>query len=553
MNKTLLVFAFLILTTTTAAFSADQNYATFVSPVRGREYWRQGLDISYLTKQIEILNNNKIQSTWLLQYDALEDSEIIQKLKGQTNDEFGLFLEITPKLAKNCFVNYDLLGERWEQANKLFLSAYEIGDRKKLIDNSFEKFKEIFSYYPKSVGAWYIDGWSLNYMLQKYQIASVLGLSDQYTTDGYQVWGQYLGAPFYPSIKTPLEPAQNLNDKLIIVKIQWAPRHPLLSFGIGPEFSNFSTQVNDYYSYHKLGKEYFKNLLDIYTKNIKGKLSQITLGIETGEINQNDFGVLDNQLKIALSSKIKFFTMTDFAKIYKETYPDLSPEITISASGKNNEITYISSPQYRIAVLKENGNQKIVDLRFYNQSPYFDNDQTLPDKRQNLYRVVPAIIDDLSLQNSLDIGKNQITLERDKIIVGDKTFSSKIIKDNNHGEVSFVSKIKSILAKLIPDIRASKIEGRFVFGLKTNPETLVGFKNFIPGIYHYPFPILEYFLNLNKFKNPKIDLYARQENELEPFKNLGKVIKKDSSYGTEKLNEELGKKKLFENSFYIVN
>lgn len=432
------------------------------------------------------------------------------------------------------------------------MSAYEIEDRKKLIDKSFEKFKEVFSYYPKSVGAWYIDGWSLNYMLQKYQITSVLGLSDQYTTDGYQVWGQYLGAPFYPSIKTPLEPAQNNNDKLNIVKIQWAPRHPLLSFGIGPKFSNYSSQVNDYYSYHKLGKDYFKNLLDIYTKNIKGKLSQITLGIEAGEISGNDFGVLDNQLKIALLSKIKFFTMSNFAKIYQETYPDLSPEIHITAKVNNEEINYFLSPNYRIAVLKENGNQKIVDLKFYNQSPYFDNDQTLPDKRQNLYRVVPAIIDSISLQNSLDIGKNQITFEREKIIVGDKTFTPKTILRNTPGKISLLSNIKIFFGKLIPDIRVSKIEGKFVFGLKTNPETLAGFKNFIPGIYKYPFPILESFLNLNKFKNPKIDLYSRQENELEPFKNSGKVIKKDSSYGAEKLNEELGKKKLFENSFYIV-
>lgn len=535
------------------ALSADQNFASFVSPVRGREYWRQGLDISFLTNEIKILNDNKTPVTWLLQYDALEDSEILEKIKQRENDEYGLFLEVTPHLAKASFVNYDFLSGKWEQADKLFLSAYEIENRKKLIDVAFKKFKDIFSYYPKSVGAWYIDGWSLNYMLQKYQITSVLGLSDQYATDGYQVWGQYLGVPFYPSIKTPLEPAQNLTDKLDLVKIQWAPRHPLLSCGIGPDFSNYSTQVNDYYSYHNLGNEYFKNLLDVYTKNVKGKISQITLGIEVGELNKSDIQILNDQLKTAINSKLQFLSMSGFAKIYKENYPDLSPEITITASDKNIEINYFFSPNYRIVTIKENGNQKIVDLRFYNQSPYLDNDQIVPDKRQNLYRVVPAIIDSISLHNTLEIGKDSIIFEKDKVIVGDKTFTSKIISSNTPSKISFFSKINIIFGKLVPDIRASKIDGKIVFGLKIGPETLVGFKNFIPGIYNYPFPILESFLNLNKFKNPQIDLYSRQEDELESFKNLGKVIKKDSTYGAEKLNEELSNKKLFENSFYIVN
>lgn len=552
MIKLLTLLLLLILSSNTI-YAADENLATFVSPIRNREYWRQGRGISFLTKQIEIINNNNIPCTWLLQYDALYDSEIIAKIKSQKNDEVGLFLEITPKLTKTSYVNYDQLNGRWEQADKLFLSAYEIEDRQKLIDNSFEKFKETFEIYPKSVGAWYIDGWSLKYMLQKYQITSALTLSDQYTTDGYQVWGQYLGSPYYPSQKAPIEPAQNLNDKLDLVKIQWAPRHPLLSYGIGPQYSNYSTQVNDYHSSLRLGNDYLKNLLNIYTNDTKGKISQITLGIEVSELNDNDLPYLDDEIKTAKAIGLNFKTMSDFSGIYKKSYPALSPSITISATTNNKKITFYQSPNYRLGILEENGNQKIIDLRFYNQSPYSDNDQTLPDKRQNLYRVVPAIFDSISLQNSFDVGKSQISVEENGIITTEKSFYSKPSTTTIKGKISNFSKIKVFIGKLIPDLRVSKIEGKTVFGLKTDPQTLIGFKNFIPGIYKYPFPILESFKNLNKLRHPKIDLYSRQEDELEQHKNQGKVITKNSSYGAEKLKEELSNNKIFENSYYIVN
>jgi lysyl-tRNA synthetase class 2 len=80
--------------------------------------------------------------------------------------------------------------DSWHRANVLFLSGYELRERKVLIDKLFKEYKDKFGKYPLSVGAWWIDAYSLNYMKSKYDIKAILVCADQFSTDGYQIWGQ---------------------------------------------------------------------------------------------------------------------------------------------------------------------------------------------------------------------------------------------------------------------------------------------------------------------------------------------------------------------------
>ncbi|MBU1200184.1 hypothetical protein KJ953_01455 [Patescibacteria group bacterium] len=88
--------------------AADQNIVTPVYIVRGREYWRQTKDIAELTKMITAVEESSLNSTWLIQFDALQDQQIVDQLKNLSNrHELGLYIEVTRKLADKSFVYYD--------------------------------------------------------------------------------------------------------------------------------------------------------------------------------------------------------------------------------------------------------------------------------------------------------------------------------------------------------------------------------------------------------------------------------------------------------------
>lgn len=522
---TLALFLFFIFPS--LAYAADKNYATLVFPVRGREYWRQGRDISNLESLTAMVT---APSTWLIQYDALTDSQIMSTLKNITSAEFGLFLEVTRNLALDSFVNYPWETEKWERADKVFLSGYDPSDRFQLIDTAFSKFKSVLGFYPTSVGAWYIDSRSLEYLNRKYHVQIVLGVSDQYLTDGYQIWGQYIGEPYYPSLGSSIEPALGKEDKIGPVKIQWAAREPLLSYGAGVQFSNFSVQVNDYVRYQHQDRKYLDRLLRLYTTELDLPLSQITLGVEVGELESQFLPALSDEFSTAKDLGLTLATMSQFAAVYREAYPDTSPSYSITSAIGDRSLTWFQSPKYRAGVLKQNDKQTLVDLRQYHSSRFYDNDWSEADRRQNLYRVVPALVDQIGLGNSRPFDKLP-------------EFSPQV--PSLQPRLSAFDRFKLLLFRFIPDIRASKLDNHWVFGLATRPETLC----FI-GCSTYKYPVLEAFLSLRRSLSPNVKYFGAWQDTLPA---TGSPVIKNSPYGIDSLTHELLTPKSFENSYFLIH
>jgi hypothetical protein len=71
------------------------------------------------------------------------------------------------------------------------------------------KFKEVFGYYPKTVGAWVIDTHTLNYLSKHYDISAVAICRDQANTDAYTMLGGYFNQAYYPSKNNIFTPAQS--------------------------------------------------------------------------------------------------------------------------------------------------------------------------------------------------------------------------------------------------------------------------------------------------------------------------------------------------------
>jgi hypothetical protein len=292
--------------------SCTNRYVTLVNPVRGRELWSDR-SMGPLINQYLASAKYGMPATWLLQYDALTDAELAETVKTfETGGEKGLFLEVSKNMSVSAGVDYQN-EVKWSSPGNAFLSAYSRSDRKRLIDTVYGQFKSVFGYYPKSVGAWWIDSYSLKYIKEKYGLDGVLIVADQKTTDSYGVWGQWWGYPYIPSIRNVLVPAKGRGLEAVV--IQWAQRDPVLAYGGDYLYSNFSLQANDYI---RSGKKtgYFEDVAGTYL-DCRNQIGQITVGLETGMEAVEFHNEYENQLKLLSGNKrLQFVTMSYLSEQY---------------------------------------------------------------------------------------------------------------------------------------------------------------------------------------------------------------------------------------------
>jgi len=353
---------------------ANEKYVTLINPIRNRSLWKNQT-IKPLNDQYQLINNLNLKATWLVQYDVIDDQELINQIKNfNQNQEVGIFLEVSPNLAQKARVYYPTETE-WENPKAIFLSAYNLGDRKKLIDTIVVNFKQTFGFLPKSAGAWWIDSWSQQYLENKYHITTVMICADQKTTDKYGIWGQWWGYPYHPSPNNILVPG---NSKTVVV--QWAQRDlEKAYYGSGPLISNFSLQANDYTS-QGLDFNYFTNLANQYLA--VEKLGQITVGLETGMESIGHEQEYEKQLNWISKNQITDLTMSQFGDKYREIYENKNPQ-------KINIGDWVLTPDYR-------ENLKLGEKTTYNPNLSF-SDKFIADKSNFLNR----ILSDLNSQKEI--------------------------------------------------------------------------------------------------------------------------------------------------------
>lgn len=347
---------------------ANEKYVTIVNPIRSRELWKDKT-LEPLNTQYQAINKLGLKATWLIQDDVINDQELVDKIKNFNHDqEIGLFLEISPALTQKARVYYPTETE-WYNPKAVFLSGYNPGDRKKLIDKMIVNFKNTFGYLPKSAGAWWIDSWSQQYLEKKYQIETIMIVADQKTTDQYGVWGQWWGYPYHPSPNNILVPGNSSS-----VVIQWAQRDLEKAYqGSGPLFSNYSLQANDYLS-QKLNIKYFENLATKYLS--VEKLGQITIGLETGMESVGNEKEYEKQLKWIADNQITSLKMSDLGNKYREIYANKNPDkITLG--------DWTLTQEYRENTILE-------EKTTYNSNISF-SDKFIADKAGFLNRILPKI------------------------------------------------------------------------------------------------------------------------------------------------------------------
>jgi len=410
----------------------SKQFITVVNPVRISRYTENPKES--LEAQYQVVKEFDLPATWLLTYDALVYEPFNDVLAAMDeNQEFGIFLEVTPAFAQAAGVEYSQ-SEFWHHANAVFLSGYLQEDRKKLIDTVFEVYKQKFGGYPKSVGAWWIDSYSLAYLHEQYGVLANLGVSDQFATDNYKIWGSYWSTPYYPTRNHAAIPAGSNDVKIGVVTTQWAPRDPLNGY----YSSLYSTQdylVTDV----KLDTDYFEKLVRLYAARGENEFGQVVVGLEADLGAGTYSGEYQNQLAVITDlvsgGEFAVVTMEQFAQWYLVNF-EVTPPHVIRAEG----VIWYQSPAYRIGLIYDkNGNKtKVIDLRAYLQNfqePYFVS----PNRSKTLAIQIPAIID--SINNERDVweleGINPDSfefLEDGFVVTGERINIPKIVK--NHPLVS---------------------------------------------------------------------------------------------------------------------
>ncbi len=404
MLKKILYLLFLFLCFSGQAFAfKPETFVTISNPVRGFEGWsntkQSPLDLPTFFYQEATHSGTPI--TWMLRFDALENATIsgyfANLISTDKTQSLGGFLEITPSLVASVGLSYPP-GFSIFNANRIFLSGYQDFERIKLIDKYMQTFFSRFGTYPKSISAWHLDSFSLDYLQRKYSVLAAMNCDDQFSMDHYRLWGGYVGSPYFPDKNNSLVPAKSQKERVNLAMVRWAPRDLYHFYGDGIS-SMYSFQINDYTGLG-LGTSYFQNLLKQYSQKDFNEFTHFNIGLE------NDYHLatykteIKNVLQTLNSSMGKYnlrpILLADFGDWFLARYPESSPAYfykTVDTLNQSKEtVSWYQSPWYRLGLKSDQGQTKLLDLRVYNRQIYEDHFNT-PNQNTSLFHEIPPTID----------------------------------------------------------------------------------------------------------------------------------------------------------------
>jgi hypothetical protein len=331
-----------------------------------------------VVKQVEIMKKYNLPGTFLIQYDALMDSRY-QKLLStlpENSFEIGAWWELPQPLIEKA-------GLKWRgrypwdwHADVGFATGYTPRERELIIDVYMADFKKIFGYYPKSVGSWFIDAHTLNYMYEKYHIVASSNCKDQYGTDGYTLWGGYWNQAYYPSKINSFMPAQNAENQIPVPIFRMLGSDPIrqydtglsskrqgvitlepvYNFGGGDEgwvnwfFQTFTQDRSLGFNYTQAGQE------NSFTWNDMAKGFEIQMPLIA---------------KLRDEGKLRVETMEQSGTWFKNKYevtPATSFSVTKDIEGSDLKTMWYNSRFYRVNLLWENNGLRIRDIHLFNEN-----------------------------------------------------------------------------------------------------------------------------------------------------------------------------------------
>lgn len=344
-------------------------------------------DFDTIARQIRLLKQYGLPSTYALKYDALMEPRYQQLLRSQTdeNDEIAAWWEITEPLCRRAGVAFPKAQS--DQFDERVDSAYSVGydpdERRALVDAYMQDFAAVFGYYPKTIGSWVLDPVTIAYAQEKYGVTGAAICRDQLGTDGFTLWGGFPNGIYYPSRKNEYLPAQTADGQLPVAMFRLLAPDPVFSFeqDARPGLSGVYTLepcCTNGRDPERIGW-YFACLTD--TDRCGVGYAQV--GQENNFLWENIRPGFEPQLKqlLALSraGKLRIETMAEsaawFGRKYALTPPVCWPAVTDwqgRPAGRPGDAQpgalWYAGAHYRVGLLAEEGRLRIRDWFLYDEN-----------------------------------------------------------------------------------------------------------------------------------------------------------------------------------------
>lgn len=360
--------------------------------------------ISTTINQMKLVNEMQVAATFLFQYEVLADDKFVSKIKENASDniEFGFWYEVVEPLTSACGLPYESkYGWKWDWHIKPgFSMSYPNEQRKMLIDEAMRKFKEVFGYYPKTVGSWLLDTFTVNYLSNNYEIDAMCFCRDQINTDAYTLVGGYFNQAYYPSKNNMFTPAQSVETQLNVPMFRLLGPDPIHNYDYAKYVSS-AVDPTPFTMEPVLEKNGGGNpeIVDWYLKNY---FENESLGFAYMQIGQeNSFcsfdttNILRMQIeKIKNLEGVKFEKMCDTGKAFKEKYHE-TPATSISALDNWDTLdvqsVYYNCKNYTANIFRHENKVFIRSLYLFDDKIEDVYNSTICDTYDALYENMPIV------------------------------------------------------------------------------------------------------------------------------------------------------------------
>lgn len=334
-------------------------------------------DFDTVVYQMEILKQYGLPATYALKYDALIDEKFSKLILENIDeyDEVGVWWEIDKQLAEKSGVKWKGKTPVDDHVDIGYSLGYKPEEREKMVDTYMRDFKEVFGYYPKSVGSWVIDIVTFKYFKEKYGVVAGALCRDQIGTDGFTLWGGYFNQAYYPSKLNEYMPAQTKKMQLDLPIFKLLGPDPIYSFEDGLRESVKGVYTLEPASIIGQTKLWVDWLFERYIEEPVLGFSHVQVGQENTFLWNTMYKgyklQIDNIASLAKEGKVRVETLEESGAWFKNRY-ELTPPTSLAASKDWNinedlRILWYNSRFYRVSLLWEKNKLSIRDFHLFNE------------------------------------------------------------------------------------------------------------------------------------------------------------------------------------------
>ncbi len=344
---------------------------------------QESLDI-FRTQQ-QIAHDHGLRTTIQMTYASLFNAEAVAIAKEhhtRYGDEIGsTFLGIQCSEFREKF-----------KSKELAIWLFSMDDKRKIVDEVFGKFHEVFGFYPTSTGSYYMDAELVNYIKERYPmvkaaVATCWEEGPKAYWNANNSWYTLMdGGPWNPWIPSKRNIhciASDEADDIGIVAIPHLSRDLMAVFdGPGSYYGTHPQNILRGMVYEGQELPYFKNIVDQYRS--MGKYNRgyayNMMFVGPGWMSKSgrweaDYALLLKSYKDGMAyygelkqqGSLRDLTMTEFAEVYRENRPYARPECTLWRDilyGSQRQMFWYADPFMRFC-LDMNQGGAMVDLRPY--------------------------------------------------------------------------------------------------------------------------------------------------------------------------------------------